>query len=243
MPHAIPVHMKPSSNKDRLYIALYARGGDSVMPGGEDKQVNPCQHSQHDPIYHSNPPVTNPTPAHPPTRYHWALLVGPKHETPNSKGKRFHVKETMTMTAGAGADGRTRPRPRWVYEERDIGMNPTAMILARVLVGKVTSAERLAAVLRGVPVRGAGRPGWNCVWWVSEALGMLGREREQGGGGGRAVLSRTSVTGWEAVRGAAMGFVERKEREHRFDGCAPPGRFDVDRVATYDLLRMEEVVA
>ncbi|KAF7532236.1 hypothetical protein G7054_g8143 [Neopestalotiopsis clavispora] len=25
------------SNKDRLYIALYARGGKSVMPGGEDK--------------------------------------------------------------------------------------------------------------------------------------------------------------------------------------------------------------
>lgn len=36
MPHAVPVYMRPS-NKDRLYIALYARGGDSIMSGGEDK--------------------------------------------------------------------------------------------------------------------------------------------------------------------------------------------------------------
>lgn len=38
MPHAVPVYKRPS-NKDRLYIALYARGGDSVMSGGEDKYV------------------------------------------------------------------------------------------------------------------------------------------------------------------------------------------------------------
>lgn len=36
MPHAVADFMSPS-NKDRLYIALYARGGDSTMTGGEDK--------------------------------------------------------------------------------------------------------------------------------------------------------------------------------------------------------------
>ena len=28
------------SNKDRLYVALYARGGQARMPGGEDKLVS-----------------------------------------------------------------------------------------------------------------------------------------------------------------------------------------------------------
>ncbi|KAI3399149.1 hypothetical protein diail_7728 [Diaporthe ilicicola] len=201
MPHAVPV-MRPS-NKDRLYIALYARGGDSIMSGGEDK-------------------------------YHWALLVGPKYEDSNSKGKRFHVKETMTAV-----DGRTKSR--WVYEERDISMNPTAMILVRVVIGKVASAERVAAVLRQVPVRD-NQSGWNCVWWLREALGML-----RAGGGGKALArsssSSSSVPSWEEAGEAAMGFVRRKEREHRFDGRAAPGWFDMNRVATFDLLRGEEVVA
>ncbi|KAK7697938.1 hypothetical protein SLS64_013025 [Diaporthe eres] len=195
MPHAVPVYMRPS-NKDRLYIALYARGGDSIMSGGEDK-------------------------------YHWALLVGPKHEDSNSTGKRFHVKETMTTV-----DGRTQSR--WVFEERDIGMNPTAMILVRVIIGKVASLERVAAVLREVPVRD-NQSGWNCVWWLREALEMLRAD-------GKA-LGRSASVAWEEAGEAAMGFVRRKEREHRFDGRAAPGWFDMNRVATYDLLRGEEVVA
>ncbi|KAK2596537.1 hypothetical protein N8I77_013423 [Diaporthe amygdali] len=195
MPHAVPVYMRPS-NKDRLYIALYARGGDSLMSGGEDK-------------------------------YHWALLVGPKHEDNNSKGKRYHVKETMTTVGG-------RTQSRWVFEEREIGMNPTAMILVRVIIGKVTNAERVAALLREVPVRD-NQSGWNCVWWLREALEMLRAD-------GKA-LSRSSSIAWEDAGKAAMEFVHRKEREHRFDGRAAPGWFDMNRVATYDLLRGEEIVA
>ncbi|POS73721.1 hypothetical protein DHEL01_v207890 [Diaporthe helianthi] len=198
MPHAVPVYRRPS-NKDRLYIALYARGGDSVMSGGEDK-------------------------------YHWALLVGPKHEDSNSKGKRFHVKETMTTV-----DGSTQSR--WVFEEREIGMNPTAMILVRVIIGKVVSLERVASVLRNVPVNG-GQPGWNCISWLRDALEMLRAD-------GKALSgSRSSAAAaWEEDREAALGYVRRKEREHRFDGKAAPGWFDMSRVATYDFLRGEEVVA
>lgn len=160
-------------------------------------------------------------------RYHWALLIGPKHEHKHSKGKRFHVKETM-----ASVDGRTQSR--WVFEERDIGMNPTAMILVRIVIGKVVNPERVVTLLRGVPIWD-GQAGWNCVWWVREALDTL---REEGG-----VLSRTSVTDWARVRGAAMGYVRWKEAEHRFDGVAAPGTFDMDRVATYDLLQMDEIIA
>ena len=128
-------------------------------------------------------------------------------------------------------DGRTQIR--WAFEERDIGMNPTAMILVRIVIGKVMSLERVMALLREVPVRD-NQSGWNCVWWVREALDMLRAD-------GKA-LSRTSVTDWEQVRGTAMGYVRRKEKEHRFDGGAPPGIFDMDRVATYDLLTMDEII-
>jgi hypothetical protein len=165
-------------------------------------------------------------------RYHWALLVGPKHEDSNSKGKRFHVKETMTTV-----DGRTQSR--WVFEEREIGMNPTAMILVRVVVGKVSNAERVAAVLREVPVRD-NQSGWNCVWWLREALEMLRADGKALSGGRASPLPAAS---WEEAGEAALGFVRRKEREHRFDGKAAPGWFDMSRVATYDLLRREEVVA
>lgn len=162
-------------------------------------------------------------------RYHWALLIGPKHEDSDSTGKRFHVKETMTAI-----DGRTQSR--WVFEERDISMNPTAMILVRVVIGKVASAERAAAVLRGVPVRD-NQSGWNCVWWLREALDMLRAD-------GKALGSRSlSSVAWEQAGEAAMDFVRRKEREHRFDGRAAPGWFDMNRVATYDLLQGEEIVA
>ncbi|KAK7736201.1 hypothetical protein SLS53_007231 [Cytospora paraplurivora] len=183
------------STKDRLYIALYARGGESLMPGGEDK-------------------------------YHWALLAGPKNENAHSKGKRFHIKEIIESING-------RTQTRWIFEERDIAMNPTAMILVRIAIGKVMNLERAMAVLRDVPIRG-NQFGWNCVWWVKEALGLL---REEG-----KTLSRTSATDWTWVRNASMGYVRRKEKEHRFDRDAPLGMFDMSRVATYDLLKTREII-
>ncbi|KAI0426084.1 hypothetical protein F5Y09DRAFT_334430 [Xylaria sp. FL1042] len=69
------------SEKDRLYVALYARGGVPTMPGLEDT-------------------------------YHWALIVGPKTESENSRGSV------------------------WEYEERTISMATTSMLLVRIMVGK-----------------------------------------------------------------------------------------------------------
>lgn len=133
-----------------------------------------------------------------------------------------------------------RTQSRWVFEERDIGMNPTAMILVRVIIGKVANVDRVASVLREVPVRD-NQSGWNCVWWLREALEML-RADGKALSGGRS-SSAAAAAAWEEAGEAAMGFVRRKEREHRFDGKAAPGWFDMSRVATFDLLRGEEVVA
>ncbi|KAL8970776.1 MAG: hypothetical protein Q9197_003631 [Variospora fuerteventurae] len=54
------------SDKDRLYVALYVRGGGSRREPDADEQ------------------------------FHWGLLVGPKSDHHSEKGWRFHVKNTMT---------------------------------------------------------------------------------------------------------------------------------------------------
>ncbi|KAB5575995.1 hypothetical protein GE09DRAFT_611771 [Coniochaeta sp. 2T2.1] len=178
------------SNKDRLYVALYARGGQPRMPGGEDK-------------------------------YHWAFITGPKVITQQSAGRRIHAKERMGQS-GSGS--------HWEYENRSISMLPTAMILVRVVVGKIEDNARLISIMESVPVRG-NQPGWNCVEWLKEALELLGKDKKALG---------TSVTDWKTVRDGCMQYVQTKAAQHRFDGQAP-GKFDDSKVATYDLLERKEI--
>ncbi|EGP83554.1 uncharacterized protein MYCGRDRAFT_96713 [Zymoseptoria tritici IPO323] len=178
------------SNKDRIYIALYARGGEPQMPGLEDK-------------------------------YHWGIIVGPKSDASDAQGRRFHAKEQMTINDG-------RAESSWQFEERAISMAPTAMILVRVVVGKVANTKRMQDVLESTPIRGA-EPGWNCVAWVQEALERLQAD-------GKAL--GTSATDWKSVRDAAMNYVEHKKAQHRFDGN---GQFDNTKVPTWDLIEGVEV--
>ncbi|ORY68352.1 uncharacterized protein BCR38DRAFT_481834 [Pseudomassariella vexata] len=176
------------SDKARLYVALYARGGKSVMPGGEDK-------------------------------YHWALLVGPKSENDGSGGKRYHAKEKMVSVQG-------EVQSQWAYEEREISMAATSMILVRVVIGKIKDRLRLVSILESIQIR-ASQPGWNCVGWIQEALEILAKD-------GKAL--GTSVTDWKTIRDTVLWYVQHKEAEHRFDGRAQPGQFDNTKVPTYDLV-------
>ncbi|KXT03390.1 hypothetical protein AC578_3946 [Pseudocercospora eumusae] len=179
------------SDKDRLYIALYAQGGQPRMPGLEDK-------------------------------YHWAIVVFPKGQEPDSKGTMFHVRDRVTKVDD-------RSQSSWQFEERSTTMELTSMLLVRVLVGKVANLERMKSVLRSTDIK-ATQPDWNCVFWVKEALQGLEKN-------GKA-LGRSKVD-WVSVRDAAMQYVERKKLQHRFDG---QGNFDVSKVATWDLIEGREVV-
>ncbi|KAH8742342.1 hypothetical protein F5883DRAFT_513450 [Diaporthe sp. PMI_573] len=98
------------SEKDRLYVALYARGGAPTMPGLEDT-------------------------------YHWALIVGPKTESEGSQGHRFHAKERLGFVGSPPV-----AQSVWQYEELDIPMVPTSMLLVRIVVGKVKSMSRLRSI-------------------------------------------------------------------------------------------------
>lgn len=121
----------------------------------------------------------------------------------------------------------------WEYEERRVSLEPTLMILVRVLIGKVESFERLKSVFEKTPIR-AGESGydhWNCIEWLKEALEGLIRDR-------RALGS--SVTEWETVRDTAMWYIAKKKDEHRFDG---QGKYDQRKTATWDILNRKEIIS
>jgi hypothetical protein len=133
------------SNKDRLYVALYARGGKVKMPGGEDAYAhNPLLREMIADIYF---------------RYHWRLLVGPKKESDTNRGMRYHANERIH-----GPD-----QQEWFFEELETTMKTASMLLVRVMVGKFENTAHLVEILRRVPIW-QGEPGWNCVAWMEEAL-------------------------------------------------------------------------
>ena len=153
------------------------------------------------------------------TRYHWALLVGPKKEVEDGKGMRYHAKERPRQGGGS----------EWCYEEVETPLLPTKMLLTRVMVGKVLDKHRLVQVLSQVPIR-QDQPNWNCVFWVKEALEDLDADRR---------ILGTGVTSWDSVRDAAMNYTQQKKDEHRFDGQET---FDMKKVPTYDLIEKMETV-
>ncbi|KAI0101709.1 hypothetical protein GGR51DRAFT_563170 [Nemania sp. FL0031] len=180
-----------SLDRDRLYVALYARAGSPKMPGLEDT-------------------------------YHWALIVGPNVEPEGNlaQGMRFHAKERIDIAST------TRPFA-WVYDEHNIKLRPTGMLLCRVIIGKVEDKDRLRAIFQKTPIR-EGVPGWNCVVWVKEAIEAAMQD-------GRALAA--CAKSWGLVRDTVMWYVEAKKASHRFDG---KGNYDYKKTATWDLLENME---
>ncbi|KAJ5730604.1 uncharacterized protein N7483_005112 [Penicillium malachiteum] len=154
------------SNKDRLYVALYARAGKPKMPGKEDT-------------------------------YHWAFIVGPKNESSESRGFRYHANEMPKLGQGS----------EFFYQE-SYYRNASNMLLVRIVVGKVTNRARLLEILRTNPVQND-EPGWNCVSWIRQGLEKLQSDNMALG---------TSVLDWETVRYEAMDYCQRKRDTRRFDG-------------------------
>lgn len=146
-------------------------------------------------------------------------MVGPKNETENGKGTRYHAKERLKPEGGS----------EWCFEERDCSLTPTNMLLVRIMVAKVEDDSELATVLRDIPVR-QGVKDWNCVSWVKEALQTLEDNAKALG---------TRVTGWDSIRNGVMLYVQRKMDQHRFDGQAS---FDMTRIATFDLVDGKETI-
>ena len=118
-----------------------------------------------------------------------------------------------------------------MYEETNIGMPATNMILVRVLAAKVKEMDRLESIIRSVPVR-PDVSGWTCRSWVEEAYRMLH-------GDGKAIGSSPD---WEKLSETALWYVQKKTEEHRFDGQAPPGKFNTRLVPTWNVADGQELV-
>ena len=117
----------------------------------------------------------------------------------------------------------------WLFEEKEIPLVATQMLLVRICVGKIEKNDKVKAILRGVPIRD-NVEGWNCVYWVAKALQLLSADDKAMG---------TSELDWANVRNIAMAYVQQKKEGHRFDG---QGSFDTSKVATYDLLERKETI-
>jgi len=153
------------------------------------------------------------------------LLVGPEQERKISQlveGVKFHAKESPKTS---------EPGSEFIFEERPVSLMPAEMILVRVMLAKVEDAGKLAQLLRQVPIRQGEVEGWNCVFWVKEAL--LRIEQSKG-------VVGTRVVEWRAVRDAALSCCQQKKDEHRFDG---KGKYDHTQVPTRDLISMKEIAA
>lgn len=134
-------------------------------------------------------------------------------------GFRYHTREKLKAPGVV----------EWVFEERECPLLATSMLLVRVIIGKVEDGNRLVEILRSTPIR-QGQAGWNCVFWVKEALETLTAD-------GKAL--GTNVIQWEKVRSEAMAYCQSKKDQHRFDG---QGNFDTTKAPTYDLIERKEII-
>ena len=102
------------------------------------------------------------------------------------------------------------------------------MLLVRIVVAKIKDRRRLQSILKDTPLRPEVE-GWNCVWWVQEALENACRDPSAIG---------SCIQDWECVRDTAMWYVTKKRAENRFDGSVP---YDSNEAPTWDMLEGKEV--
>ncbi|MCJ1471963.1 hypothetical protein MMC13_000606 [Lambiella insularis] len=151
-------------------------------------------------------------------RYHWGLMTGLKEETEGATGIQYHTKNDIVESGQL-----------WVYQQCEVPLTVTNMLLVKVVVGKVKSMHRLQEILRARPIV-QDDPAWNCMTWVNNALIALNHDMRALG---------TCLLDWVTVRNAAMRYCQEKKDQHRFDGLRP---FDISKVAAFDLLEGREAI-
>lgn len=150
-------------------------------------------------------------------------MLAPKVEKKTSQGKLYHAREKYV---------RESQSYEWFFEECKCDLLPTIKMLVRILVAKVENIQRLEQILRTTPIRHE-EAGWNCVFWVREALEKLKADKEALG---------TSVVEWATVRDTAMKYCQDKIDQHRFDSFGGFGGFDEEKIPTYDLIEEVETI-
>lgn len=126
-----------------------------------------------------------------------------------------------------------RGRADWIFEARNVDELGPALLLAKVVVAKVTDVDRLNSVLSAVPVVQED-PSFNCSVWVHRALRAVQADAKAVG------MSRLD---WPTVRDAANSYVQGEKREHRYDGKGSLEPRGLRQSPTFDLLECREIAA
>ncbi|KAL4950478.1 hypothetical protein BDW69DRAFT_57028 [Aspergillus filifer] len=189
-------------NKLRLYVALYPSG---VVNNEERKYFLPI---------HGQFVIPGIDLQH---RYHWGFVVGPKSENaPEVPGKRYHVKNI--------------PVKGWEYQEVDLAdVRTTTTLLARVLVAKIEDEERLALIIRSIPII-QNDPNWRCRTWLANALEAIAKD-------GKAV--GTSELDWRKIEPTARRYVAEKTSAGRYESAANLA----GPRPTWDMITNKQIVA
>lgn len=168
-----------------------------------------------------------------PESYHYALLITPR--IPKGIGNRlpaskYHVKNTIQIID----DQVSQP---WQLEQistPDISHDPR--LLACIVIGKVVSLDMVEKLLSRTPVYQADHPdvekarSFDCLSWVRDAVERI-----------RLSAGVSGLPDWEAIQEGALGYVERKKEEGRWDA----GRASDDglEIPVMDLLVGRELLS
>ena len=177
--------MPPMNNKLRLHLALYGHGRSATT----DHLNNTCMYTNR--LESSDLLISSTL-----TRYHWALIIGPKEENEKSQGTQLHVQDHM-QTGGTS---------QWSFEERDITITATNMLLIHVTIAKILDLDWTLNIIHAVPPRPES-DGWTCWSWVREAMASLDVDGEAFG---------MQVMDWNTVSKKAVLYCEEKTAADRF---------------------------
>jgi len=107
--------------------------------------------------------------------FHWALVVGPKHERYDTDGLRLHIirlgdqsgsddidaSSSTSVDTTSGVDSSPchtydqslwSSSSKWAFQCETVAMHLSSLPLARLVIGKVKDRERLIQVIANVPI-------------------------------------------------------------------------------------------
>lgn len=123
----------------------------------------------------------------------------------------------------------------WEFEIQDVCVQSSAETRVRVQLPRIQDVESFEALVQDafLASEGCRGPDWNHVLWMRDVWTALAEDGDAVGGGGL----KSELVGWEMVQKTALGFVQARESEGRFE------KWDSScRVPTWGLLERRRLV-
>ena len=221
----------PKTNKPRLYIAIYQRGG------GSSSCSFTTSHSQCD-------------------SYHWSFIVGPQTALRKDPGTRYHLAHcTSPIIPSSSSSRRASTSTTLLYEENDIPTHlPASTALIRIAIAKVTNPDRLTHLLRSLalalphshslstPSSSSSDPSYTCLTFIKSAYQTLITSHPS------CLKTYLNPSDWNDIEHCARKYSKKKRDQRRFTPDTNMNmnvnrRWDVDCVSTFNFWENRETTA